>query len=129
LVAGVPYQVRLDFDEWRKPIKLGIRYIGEWKKGDLTVKGSFKDNSHSVEVNGKPEKVQIMPPVNKYKPEDVIFYLQFESSSGISFVVQPAYDSSWISPILDLEEEKVGKYKSVEDWQKDKEFKIKKRGA
>ena len=49
-----------------------IKYIGDIKKANLTVKGSFKDGSHSVEVNGQPEKVQIMPPVNKTKPEDVL---------------------------------------------------------
>ena len=75
-----------------------IKYIGDIKKANLTVKGSFKDGSHSVEVNGQPEKVQIMPPVNKTKPEDLLFYIHFESSAGISFVVQPAFDSSWIMP-------------------------------
>ena len=75
---------KIDFGNWEKAMLLKIQYLGEYWYGDLKVEGQFANGKQQIEISSRPgpEKVRILPPVNKCTPEEGLYFVKFSSERG-----------------------------------------------
>ena len=66
----------------------------------MKIEGSFTNGTQQVEESGRPgpDRVRILPPINKNTPEEGLYFVKFSSERGQQFIVTPSYDTDYRTP-------------------------------